>query len=203
MKLFKLAKSSFLIALTLMLSLVFLGTANAEEKEQTKDLSKANLQELNTTLDDMTKDVNKQLKEGKGEAKAIGYFEGEAFELSFSTNEPLVDNDLIQPMATRTKSFSVTLKNTAGFNFSHNLYADWTYNSSNKKISKVSPSSILKGAMYGKTHSTKASKQTNTVYNVHSTGTFKALKVLTEYKTHFHVRVNGTGTHQVVRASIG
>lgn len=198
----KRTKTPLLILLMVLLSLGFSNLVNAEEKAP-KTLDEKDLQELNLILDDLTDEVNEQLKEGKKEAKAVGYFKGEPFELSFDTyNNSPINNNLIQPMATRSSSFSVTLKNTAGFNFSHNLFADWSYDSKTNKISTVSADSVLSGPLYSKTHNTRTSKQTNSVHNVYSTGTFKAFKVGAEYKTNFQVRVNGTGTHQVVKSSI-
>lgn len=202
MKKFRKTKISLFIVLTIMLTLGFSSSISAAEKSTLNDLNGKELLELNLILDDMTEDVNKQLREGKTEAKAIGYFKGEPFELSFNTNIPSKSNDLIQPTAVNSRSFSVTLKNNTAFKFTHELYADWSYNPNTTKIISVNANSHLTGFWYSKSDKTRTAKQTSSIHNVYSKGTFKALKIGAEHTTDFHVRVTGTGSHVVERAKI-
>lgn len=59
------------------------------------------------------------------------------------------------------------------------------------------------GWAYDKSHDTPPiDKLDASVWEVKSTGTFKALKVLKEWKTYLVIRLNGSGDYRITKAKI-
>lgn len=157
------------------------------------------IEEMNEALDRLKDEANERLEKGE-------------VDFSVSTNvsfqeEPIVmefegeESDVSTYAAKQQKSFSHTVKNTAGFNYSHKLYGNFYYQ--NGKVTDYSYDTVLSGPLYGKTVSTKADRTDPSVVIVRSTGTFKALKYTPfEYTTKIDIGLYGSGHYRVLKASI-
>ncbi len=198
---------SFLsVVMLILVATPYLAGAESNESSIPK-LDKEELEELNELMEELKNEVNVQLEKGEKKGSASGYFKGEKFTLEFEdkgTNINPTNSDFVSitPMALRTSSFSVKLHNSYGFNFTHVLNATWSYDSITTTIFEVSSDSDLSGPFYAKDHNTYSEKLTPSVHEVYSDGYFDTARYGLQYTTHFHVRVNGTGTYQVLKAEM-
>jgi len=175
-------------------------TASAAEKEEVQLLTSEQLKEMNAVLEKLRNQVNDKLE--KGETDIIVYgdlsFQEEPLSLEFHTEEPNTSLFATQ----QRKPYDVTVKNTAGFNFSHNLSGSFLWGAG--KVGSYSYEALLKGPLYGKTETTKATELDPSVVEVSSVGKFRALKYApVEYTTNIKVELYGSGTYRVMRATIG
>ena len=117
----------------------------------------------------------------------------------------MIDTNSIQSTASSAKqnrSYRAILKNTAGFNFSHELSGNFLWGSG--KVGKYTYDATLYGPLYGKSDKTKATRLDKSVVEISSTGKFRALKYApVEYSTHIVVRLYGSGTYSVIKATMG
>ncbi|MFX8004441.1 hypothetical protein ABTK66_18870, partial [Acinetobacter baumannii] len=83
----------------------------------------------------------------------------------------------------------------------HKLYGQFTY--SGGKLKGATKNVELSGWAYEKSHDTPPiDKLDPSVWEVKSTGTFKALKYLKEYKTYLVVRLLGSGDYRITKAKV-
>lgn len=174
--------------------------ASAAEKEEVQVLTSEQIKEMNTVLEELRNQVNDRLEQGETNITVYGNlsFQDEPLSLSFQVEEPQISLFAAQ----QRKNFRAEVKNTAGFNFNHVLTGTFLWGSG--KVGKYSYEVILNGALYGKTHSTKATRLDPSVVQISSVGKFKALKYApVEYTTNIIVELYGSGTYRLTRASLG
>ncbi|CDQ18561.1 hypothetical protein SAMN05192559_101827 [Halobacillus karajensis] len=93
------------------------------------------------------------------------------------------------------------MKKHEAFNFEHRLAGEFIY--SGGKINGATKNVDMSGAMYSESHKTWIDKLDSSVWDVHSNGTFKALKYFAEYNTYISVRLLGSWDYRITRSSIG
>ncbi|KTF59845.1 MULTISPECIES: hypothetical protein [Bacillus amyloliquefaciens group] len=193
--------SSLLIPVTA-LSLVFSSSeVNAQTpKESTRTESTFTVDKANEALADAQKEVNKQLAEGKTNVivKKPLNVQGDGVELGVNTGTS--DDGSVQ--AVQQKSYSGYIANTfPGTGFKHTVSGKFTYEKG--KIKGNSYDVYLTGPIYSKSHSTSVSKLDPSVWEIRSSGKFKALKYTPfEYTTRVVIGLYGSGSYRVLTAKI-
>lgn len=176
-------------------------TVLADEANQPKPLTPEQLEEMNEALDKLKNQANEKLDNGEENFSVSTNvsFQEEPIVMEFGFDEPVAPFG--STLASQKKSFSHTVKNTAGFNFSHRVFGSFVYSSG--KVTGYTADSDLSGPLYGKTHSTFGDRLDPSVVVIRSTGTFKALKYFpVEYKTRIDIGLYGSGNYRVLTASI-
>lgn len=200
---------SVLLIAVFALSTVFLGNSKsfaAEKDNSSEQLTKSQLEEVNTKLDKLKDEANENLEKNNENFTVSEDLSFSDSPISISVDSHPKANDQVNslavtPLATHSKSYSVKVKNTAGFNFSHELYGNFVYTSGGK-LNSWSHHTTQTGAMYYKTHSYHADRLDSSVAQLTDDGTFKALKYFTEYQTHLVVGLYGSGNYRILKASI-
>ncbi|KXZ24138.1 hypothetical protein AXI59_00150 [Bacillus nakamurai] len=193
--------SSLLLPVTA-LSLAFSPTdVNAQTpKESTHTESTFTIDKANQALDDAQKEVNKQLAAGKTNVvvKKPLNVQGDGIELGVNTKTS--GDSSIQ--AVQQKSYSGYIANTfPGTGFKHTVSGKFTYEKG--KIKGNSYDVYLTGPLYSKSHSTSVSKLDPSVWEIRSSGKFKALKYTPlEYTTRVVIGLYGSGSYRVLTAKI-
>ena len=164
------------------------------------------IKQMNEALDKMVIEANKKLEAGETEIfleEEIGETD-ETVSLSFKSENvfPSDQKTGIQLLAAPSgkKIYYASVKNTAGFNFSHQLAGEFSYGGG--KIKGATKDVDLTGAMYSESHNTWIDILDPSVWVVQSHGKFKALKYLAEYNTYLTVKLLGSGDYRIERASI-
>ncbi|ASF30715.1 MULTISPECIES: hypothetical protein [Bacillus amyloliquefaciens group] len=184
------------------LSLVFSPIdANAQTpKESAYTESTFTVEKANKALGDAQKEVNRQLEAGKTNVvvKKPLNVQGDGIELGVNTKTS--DESSVQ--AVQQKSYSGYIANTfPGAGFKHTVSGKFTYEKG--KIKGNSYDVYLTGPIYSKSHSTSVSKLDPSVWEIRSSGTFKALKYTPfEYTTRVVIGLYGSGSYRVLTAKI-
>jgi|SRR5699024_786793 len=177
----------------------------AEEVDSSGKLTSEQLEEMNEALENLKNKANKKLEDGEENfvVSTNVSFQDEPLEMEFEADE-VENNQALSSNSTsavQEKNFSHTVKNTAGFNFSHRVFGSFTYESGD--VNNYSADSDLTGALYSKSHNTKVDRLDSSVAKVRSSGTFKALKYAPiEYKTRIDIGLYGSGDYRVLKASL-
>ncbi|MFB5663674.1 hypothetical protein [Alteribacillus sp. HJP-4] len=180
--------------LLMMIGFTFQVSAAEEEPEP---LTSEQLAEINDALEDLRIEANEKLENGESDftvSKDLSFGE-DPIELTFEEgNEVQASNS--------SSNYSASVKNTAGFNFSHSISGTWTYSGGEiNSVSMHEPS--LTGALYGKSATQNRSELDPSIQQISSAGTFKALKYApVEYKTNLVVQIDGGGNYRVIKATI-
>lgn len=184
--------------------------ASAKEINSSGYLTKDQLKEFNDVLETLRQEANTKLENHETDftVSANVSFQEEPISLVFNTNQLDKDsNKLLAPAntmlaaASAAKEYSATISNTAGFNFSHEVFGKFVY--SGGKITSYTADANLSGFWYGKSDKTTAKELDPSVVRVTSIGTFRALKYApVEYTTKIVVELYGSGDYRVISTSI-
>ncbi|WP_246798243.1 hypothetical protein [Bacillus spizizenii] len=185
-------------ALSLALSPVDVNAQTPKEPAYTENTF--TIHKANQALSEAKKEVNKQLASGKTNVvvkKALNV-QGDGIELGVNTKTS--GEGSIK--AVQQKSYSGYIANTfPGAGFKHSVSGKFTYEKG--KIKGNSYDVYLTGPLYSKSHSTSVSKLDPSVWEIRSSGTFKALKYTPfEYTTRVVIGLYGSGTYRVLTAKI-
>lgn len=194
-----------LVALALVLTVSTFSTSSsaASKKKQTEGegyLTPEQVVEMNAALQILKDQANEKLAAGEENftvSTEVSYSE-EPVTMTFESNQTNQTRSLA--LATQEKSYSATVSNTNGFNFSHRLYGSFVWGSG--KVNTYTKYAALEGPTYYKTHVTTATRLDPSVVEVHSEGNFEAFRYFTEYKTAITIRLLGSGTYTVTEARI-
>lgn len=160
----------------------------------------------------MVKEANEQLADGKEKVLVSKKVDGldEPIQLGFENDSIEANNKFsskslvgksVSVQAVKSKSYKAYIKNTAGLDFSHTLYGQFTYDAG--KLKGATKNVTLSGWAYEKSHDTPPiDKLDPSVWEVKSTGTFRGAKILKEYKTYLVVRLLGSGDYTITKAKI-
>ncbi|MBT2574818.1 hypothetical protein J7E26_12785 [Bacillus sp. ISL-51] len=169
-------------------------------KESTHTESTFTIDKANQALDNAQKEVNKQLAAGKTNVvvKKPLNVQGDGIELGVIIKTS--GDSSIQ--AVQQKSYSGYIANTfPGAGFKHTVSGKFTYEKG--KIKGNSYDVYLTGPLYSKSHSTSVSKLDPSVWEIRSSGKFKALKYTPfEYTTRVVIGLYGSGSYRVLTAKI-
>lgn len=191
------------LALVAMFTVSALGSINvkaATNEDEVKVLTPEQLEEVNAVLEDLRLQINDKLAKGETDVTVYGElsFQEEPISLSFESEKPAITTYATQ----QEKSYKASVNNTAGLNFSHTLTGTFLYGSG--KVGKYTKDAVLTGPFYGKSETTKGTRIDDSVVEVSSKGTFQALKYApVEYVTHIVVRLYGSGTYKLTKATLG
>ncbi|WP_205002786.1 hypothetical protein [Scopulibacillus daqui] len=175
-------------------------TSNKNNSNNQKlTLTKNQKDELNNALEDLRKKANQKLAKNDENFTVSEKVNNKNISFSFYSEPTLERNGLVLAAASqRQKSYSATVKNTAGFNFSHRLYGTFLYGKG--KVGKYTKHVDLSGPFYSKSASTHSKRIDSSVVEVSSNGKFKALKYApVEYTTSIIVRLYGSGTYRILK----
>lgn len=210
MSLVSLRKKVFYLAVLIMvtvLSSVFSSLpANAKTSSHTSILdeqthNKISIDVANKALKKATKEVNEKLAKGATNATSTKTLniQGDTIELGVGKQEENKFN--IQAVRKKNYSGYVKYNGLLGTGFQHKISGKFTYEKG--KIKSNSYDVYLSGPLYGKSHSTKTHKLDKSVWEIRSTGTFKALKYTPlEYTTRLVIGLYGSGDYRVLKAKI-
>jgi len=172
-------------------------------------LTQMQIEEVNKKLDELRIEANKKLANHEDHftlSKKLSFSDlpiSIEVDTSPSTNNSLntISSFEITPYASKSKSYSVTVKNTAGFNFSHKFYGDFVYSSG--KVTSWSHHTEMTGWIYSKSHEYHADRIDSSVVELTDEGHFQALKYAPiEYETLIVVGLYGSGDYRILKASL-
>lgn len=195
----------------------FLSTSSAKSPESSEGyLTPEQVVELNLVLEELKNEANKKLENGSENFTVSSDVSFSDTPVSFTFDSQNENSDVellnsesqdntasslaINALASQEKSYTATVSNTAGFNFSHRLYGSFVYG--NGKVSSYTKYAELVGAMYYKSHDTTGVVLDPSVIEVHSDATFEAFRYFTEYKTLITIRLLGSGDYRVTELKI-
>lgn len=193
-------------------------SANSEVKnvslddETTEYPTVEEIEKMNEALDKIVVEANKKLENGETEFVIEEKIGDETIELGFESRDviPTFGSNAKTSLtsvqtytaaaASGRKLYRANVKNTAGWDFEHIVAGEFTYGSG--KIKGATMDVKQTGTMYSESHKTWIDKLDPSVWAVQSHGTFKALKYTVEYNTYLTVKILGSGSYRVERASI-
>lgn len=188
------------LAFVLIVSSFSVSAGAATKKESQDYLTPEQVEEMNATLQVLKNEANEKLAAGEENfsvSRDVTYSD-EPLTFTFGSQDQPVSGfstASIGALATAEKSYSATVSNTNGFNFSHRLYGSFVWG--NGQVYSYTKYSALVGAAYYKSHSTYGSRLDSSIVDVHSNGTFEAFRYFTEYKSAITIRLTGSGTYRV------
>lgn len=194
------------LAFVLVISSFAVSASAATKKDSEKYLTPEQVEEMNTTLQTLKDEANEKLATGEENftvSQDVTYSDEPlsfTFDSAKQNNSNALSTNSIGALATYEKTYSATVSNTAGFNFSHRLYGSFIWG--NGQVYSYTKYSQLEGASYYKTHSTSGTRLDPSIVDVHSNGNFEAFRYFTEYKTAITIRLTGSGTYRVTELRI-
>lgn len=192
----------FMVLMLFIPSIASAETSKSPNEEKGKYPTKKEIDAVNESLDKMIIEANEKLENGETEIHLEEKIGEESIELGFEVTEEN-QNGGVSTFAAKPsgkKNYFAYVKNTAGWNFEHRLGGSFTY--SKGKVDGATKDVNMSGAMYSESHNTWIDVLDPSVWEVHSNGTFKALKYLMEYNSYLVVNLLGSGDYRITRAHI-